>query len=119
MNRRSFLKALGLGGTTGTLAACGIDTNRYYTPVEEILPYVVRPEQTTPGSNTMFATTVLTGHHAYPALAAHRDGRVTMVEGNALAPVDRAVSSPDFFELQRHYSPDRFKGPQRGPSDAR
>lgn len=119
MNRRNFLKALGLGGTTGTLAACGIDTNRYYTPVEEILPYVVRPEQTTPGSNTMFATTILSGHHAYPLLAAHRDGRVTMVEGNALAPVDRAVSSPDFFELQRHYSPDRIRSPERGAGGSR
>ena len=116
MNRRNFLKALGLGGTTGTLAACGLDTNRYYTPVEQILPYVVRPEQTTPGSNTMFATTVLSGPRAYPALAAHRDGRVTMVDGNAVAPVDQAVSSSDFFELQRHYSPDRLTQPQRGGS---
>ena len=48
MNRRDFLNALGLGTATAGLSACGIDDNRYYTPVEQILPYVTRPEQTTP-----------------------------------------------------------------------
>ncbi|MFT5458850.1 MAG: hypothetical protein ACI9K2_005358, partial [Myxococcota bacterium] len=66
MNRRSFLKALGLGGGVSAISACGIDDNRYYTPVEQLLPYVVRPEQTTPGTNTYFATSVLSGPDAYP-----------------------------------------------------
>jgi molybdopterin-containing oxidoreductase family iron-sulfur binding subunit len=116
MNRRSFLKALGLGGGVSAVSACGIDDNRYYTPVEQLLPYVVRPEQITPGINTQFATTLLSGPAAYPVTATHRDGRVIGVEGNLQARVQPAVTSANYFELQRHYSPDRKKTPLAGSS---
>jgi len=114
MDRRSFLKALGLGGGATALTGCGIDNNRYYTPVEEILPYVVRPEQVTPGTNSYFATTVATGPDAWPATAVHRDGRVINVGANTKAPMAPAVPSSSLFELQRHFAPDRIAGPTKG-----
>jgi 3-hydroxyisobutyrate dehydrogenase len=46
----------GITGGASALSACGLDTNRYMTPVEHILPYVVRPEQVVPGTFTFFAT---------------------------------------------------------------
>ncbi|NCG17473.1 MAG: 4Fe-4S dicluster domain-containing protein [Rhodobacterales bacterium] len=111
MNRRNFLQALGVSGGVSTLAACGIDDNRYYTPIEQILPYVVRPEQITPGMPTYFATCIGTGPNAYPALAVHREGRVINVGANTRAPADNAIPVSSFMELQRHYSPDRVKQP--------
>jgi molybdopterin-containing oxidoreductase family iron-sulfur binding subunit len=79
VNRRDFLKALGLGSSVSALSACGLDDNRYYTPIEQVLPYVVRPELTTPGTPSFFATAVASGPSARPLLARHRDGRVINV----------------------------------------
>jgi Fe-S-cluster-containing dehydrogenase component/anaerobic selenocysteine-containing dehydrogenase len=112
LNRRDFLKALGFTGSASVVSACGFDQNYYRTPIEEILPYVVRPEQITPGTPTFFATTVTTGAQAFPVLARHRDGRVVNVGANAKAvPNAPAIPRAAFFELQRHYSPDRIKAP--------
>jgi molybdopterin-containing oxidoreductase family iron-sulfur binding subunit len=111
LNRRDFLKALGVGSATSTLAACGLDTNNYKTPVELVLPYVVKPDQVTPGTPTFFATTVARGPHARPVVARHRDGRVIFVGANRNVEGRAGVASRDFFELQRHYSPDRLKAP--------
>jgi Fe-S-cluster-containing dehydrogenase component/anaerobic selenocysteine-containing dehydrogenase len=113
MNRRSFLKSLGLGGGVSALSACGIDDNVYYTPIEQILPYVTRPEQVTPGVNTHFATSVGTGPNAWPVVSVHRDGRVINVSSNPRAPVPTSVSASHLLEVQRHYSPDRWQQPMR------
>ncbi|MCB9678386.1 MAG: 4Fe-4S dicluster domain-containing protein [Alphaproteobacteria bacterium] len=112
MNRRNFLKALGLGGSASALSACGLDDNRYYTPVEQILPYVVKPESVTPGTPTFFATTITRGPEAHPVLAKHRDGRVVHVGANTRSPWMASIPKGAMLELQKHYSPDRFKGPQ-------
>jgi Fe-S-cluster-containing dehydrogenase component/anaerobic selenocysteine-containing dehydrogenase len=119
LNRRDFLKALGITGGASALSACGIDTNQYLTPVERILPYVVKPEQVTPGTYTFFGTSVTRGPAAHPVTARHRDGRVTFVSANFGTPESKALTSPSvppaaMFELQKHYSPDRLKGPSEG-----
>nr|MBA2319669.1 hypothetical protein [Deltaproteobacteria bacterium] len=114
MNRRSFLQALGVGSSASALSACGLDDNQYFTPVEHVVPYVTRPEQIVPGTPTFFATSVLSGPIAFPAVAINREGRVINVGANHQAPMDPGVSRYAFFELQRHYSPDRFRGPLDG-----
>ena len=116
LNRRTFLKALGLGSGASALSACGLDDNRYVSPIENILPYVVKPEQVTPGTPTFFATSVATGPAAAPVLARHRDGRVINVGSNTRAAEGAphwapAVAPTALFEMQRHYSPDRFTAP--------
>jgi Fe-S-cluster-containing dehydrogenase component/anaerobic selenocysteine-containing dehydrogenase len=113
LNRRDFLKALGLAGATAA-TACGWDDNWYRTPVEEILPYVVKPEQVTPGTPTFFATTVTTGPDAWPVTGRHRDGRVINVGANRQSGLATGVPKAALLELQRHYSPDRLKGPMAG-----
>ena len=115
LNRRDFLKALGLTSVTAA-GACnhGLDTNRYRTPIEDVLPYVVKPEQVTPGTPTFFATTVTSGPDAYPVLARHRDGRVINVENNPHSKMAKGVPKAALLELQRLYSPDRYKAPTKG-----
>ncbi len=112
LNRRDFIKALGLGGGVSALSACGLDDNRYYTPVEQLLPYVVKNEVHTPGTPTFFATTVATGPAAFPVTARHREGRVVNVGANTRAPWAPAVPAAALLGLQRHYSPDRYTGPR-------
>src|SRR6185436_19341933 len=114
MNRRNFLQALGLGGSATALQACGLDDNLYFTPVEHILPYVVRPENTTPGMPTFYATCVGLGPRAWPVLAHHRDGRVINLSANRRAPVPPLVPGAQLLEIQRHWSPDRILDPQQG-----
>jgi len=118
LNRRDFLKALGLTGGAGALTACGLDDNRTYTPIEKVIPYVVRPEQVTPGTPTFFATTVQSGPHAAPVTARHRDGRVITMGANTQAGVHPGVHSTALFEMQRTYSPDRIQQPAVGGAAA-
>lgn len=115
LNRRDFLKALGLAGATAA-SACGIDDNWYRTPVEEVLPYVVKPEQVTPGAPTFFATTVTSGPDAWPVTGRHRDGRVINVGANRQAPVPGAIPKAALMALQLHYAPDRIVSPQGAAS---
>ncbi len=114
LNRRDFLKALGVSTGASALSACGLDDNRVLTPVERILPYVVRDEQTIPGTPTFFATTITRGPYARAVTARHRDGRVVFVSHNPMAPGRPAVGKAPLFELQKAYSPDRLKGPTDG-----
>ncbi len=128
MNRRSFLTALGLGSGATAVAGCGLDDNRYYTPVEKLLPYVTHPIQSTPGTPSFFATAVGTGPRAWPVVSTHRSGRVVNVGANQVAHArgnlgqgernevraPRAVAGSNLFDLQRHYSPDRVRRPTRG-----
>jgi Fe-S-cluster-containing dehydrogenase component/anaerobic selenocysteine-containing dehydrogenase len=119
LNRRDFLKALGVTGSASALSACGLDQNMYATPVENVLPYVVKPDQVTPGTYTFFATTVTRGPHALPVTARHRDGRVTFISANfgvkgARPPTGPAVPAPALYELQKHYNPDRIGAPGQG-----
>ena len=111
------MKAIGLTGVTAA-GACGLDDNRYRTPVEDVLPYVVKPEQVTPGTPTFFATSITSGPTAYPVLARHRDGRVINVESNRKSGMAAAVPKSVLLELQRLYSPDRYRGPVENPGGA-
>jgi Fe-S-cluster-containing dehydrogenase component/anaerobic selenocysteine-containing dehydrogenase len=117
LNRRDFLKAVGLAGAA-TATACGWDDNWYRTPVEELLPYVVKPEQVTPGTPTFFATTITTGPNAWPVTGRHRDGRVVNVGANSQAPgFPGGVPKAALLELQRQYSPERVREPRAAGAD--
>ena len=49
-NRRDFLKFLGFSVTAASLAACE-------TPVNKAIPYVIKPEEITPGVANWYAST--------------------------------------------------------------
>ncbi len=103
IDRRSFLL---------TAAAAAAEAGARYT--NKLVPYVNPPEDTTPGTWTLYATTCREcpagcGMHAW-----HRDGRVTKVEGNPSHPVNHgALCARGQASLQGLYDPDRVRRPLR------
>src|ERR1700754_880426 len=70
--RRDFLKALGFGVGAVTLAAC------QRVPVHKSLPYLIKPEEITPGVANYYASTF----EGNAILVKTREGRPIKVEGN-------------------------------------
>ena len=81
-SRRDFLKFLGFSLTAATLAACE-------TPVTKSIPYVVKPEEVTPGVPNYYATTYYDGLDYASILVKTREGRPIFIEGNKLSGVSK------------------------------
>ena len=104
IKRRDFLKVLGVTGASATLTGC--------SEPERLLPYVVAPDEITPGVATWY-TTVCGGCSAQCGMWVRtREGRAVKVEGNPNHPVSRGgLCSKGHATLQHLYNPDRFHGP--------
>jgi molybdopterin-containing oxidoreductase family iron-sulfur binding subunit len=73
-NRRDFLKMLGFSVSAATIAAsCRI-------PVKKAIPYVIKPEEITPGVANYYASTFCDGNDFCPVLVKVRDGRPIKIE---------------------------------------
>jgi molybdopterin-containing oxidoreductase family iron-sulfur binding subunit len=79
-NRRDFLKFLGFSVTAASLAACE-------TPVNKAIPYVVKPEEITPGVANWYASTYYDGNDYASIIVKTREGRPIKIEGNTLSKV--------------------------------
>lgn len=112
MNRRDFLKVLGVTGSA-SLAGCEYLDPR--VPYENVLPYVVVPDQTLPGVPTWFATQCGECSAGCGVIARNREGRVVKLEGNPDHPTNKGnLCSRGQASIQGTYSPDRFAGPRKG-----
>ena len=67
-SRRDFLKVMGFSTAAVALAACE-------TPVNKSIPYVVKPEEITPGVANFYASTFYDGHDYASVLVKTREGR--------------------------------------------
>ena len=79
-NRRDFLKFLGFSVTAASLAACE-------TPVNKAIPYVVKPEEITPGVANWYASTYYDGNDYAAVIVKTREGRPIKIEGNEFSKV--------------------------------
>lgn len=106
IKRRDFLKAVGVSGAGATIAGCSTGE------VERLLPYVVAPEEITPGVATWY-TTVCGGCPSGCGMWVRtREGRAVHVEGNPDHPVSQGgLCSKGHATLQHLYNPDRYHGP--------
>ncbi len=77
-SRRDFLKFVGFSVTAATLAACE-------APVMKSIPYVVKPEEITPGVANYYASAYFDGFDFAPILVKTREGRPIHIEGNKLS----------------------------------
>jgi MoCo/4Fe-4S cofactor protein with predicted Tat translocation signal len=76
-SRRDFLKVMGFSTAAVALAACE-------APVNRSIPYVVKPEEVTPGVANFYATTFYDGHDYAAVLVKTREGRPIKIEPNDL-----------------------------------
>jgi len=81
-NRRDFLKFLGFSVTAASLAACE-------TPVNKAIPYVVKPEEITPGVANWYASTYFDGNDYASIIVKTREGRPIKIEGNELSGITK------------------------------
>ena len=101
-SRRDFLKFLGFSTAAATLAACE-------TPITKSIPYVVKPEEITPGVANWYASTFYDGNDFANVLVKTREGRPIFIKGNDLpsssSPNARVISS-----VLSLYDSNRLKG---------
>jgi len=104
-SRRDFLKFLGFTTAAATLAACE-------TPVNKAIPYVVKPEEITPGVANYYGSTMYDGHDFASILVKTREGRPIKIEANKTAINARIQAS-----VLSLYDSGRLKNPMKSSSD--
>ncbi len=105
LNRRDFLKIIGLTGTTAAIG-CSSESGR------TLVPYIIPPEEIIPGEATWYASICRECPSGCGLLAKNRDGRVIKVEGNPLHPINQGkLCARGQASVQGLYNPDRIRGP--------
>jgi anaerobic selenocysteine-containing dehydrogenase/Fe-S-cluster-containing dehydrogenase component len=108
VERREFLKLVGVTGA-GTMTAC----DQKVGP-QALIPYLVPPENVTPGIPTWYASTCRECPAGCGVHVKTRDGRVIKLEGNPNHPVNQGkLCARGQMATQRLYDPDRLRGPRR------
>src|SRR5207237_2073255 len=109
IDRRRFLKVLGVTGAgAAALSACGIVSE----PTEKLIPYLIQPEDQSPGTATYYATTCRECAAGCGLQVRVREGRAVKLEGNPDSPINRGrLCARGQAALQGLYNPDRIPHP--------
>lgn len=106
-SRRDFLKLFGFSVSTAALAAS------CEKPVSKAIPYLIKPEELTPGKANYYATSYFDGDQYSSILVKTREGRPIKIEGNELSPVNGSSSNAIIqASLLGLYDTYRYKGPK-------
>src|SRR3546814_216954 len=106
--RRDFLKALGFGVGAVTLAAC----NR--TPVHKAVPYLIKPEEITPGIPNFYASS----YKGQSVLVRTREGRPILLEANpAAVGLNCGTDAATQASVLDLYDQSKLKGPKFNGAD--
>jgi molybdopterin-containing oxidoreductase family iron-sulfur binding subunit len=104
--RRDFLKFLGFSVAAATLAACE-------APVVKAVPYVVKPEDVTPGVANWYASSYYDGYSYASVLVKTREGRPIHIKGNRDHGFTKGAINPQIAaSVLSLYDGERLKGPQ-------
>lgn len=105
-SRRDFLKTLGFSvAAAAVVASCK-------RPVDKAIPYLVKPEEVTPGMANYYASSFFEGNEYCSVLVKVRDGRPIKIEGNDLSSVSqRGTSARVQASVLNLYDDARFKTP--------
>ncbi len=110
--RRDFLKFMGFSVAAATLAACE-------TPVVKSIPYVVKPEDITPGVANYYASTYYDGNDYGNILVKTREGRPIHIKGNKKFGLGAgAVNSRINASVIGLYDSARLQNPRKGGADS-
>ena len=104
--RRDFLKFLGFSVAAATLASCE-------APVTKAIPYVIKPENVTPGMPTWYASTYYDGASYASILVKTREGRPIFVKGNPDFGFTKGNVNPQIVaSVLSLYDSTKLKGPK-------
>ncbi len=110
-SRRGFLKTTITGGTAALLTACNND------PVEELIPFLIPPDDFVPGKSIHFATVCKECPAQCGMVIRTREGRAVKAEGNPLHPTSKGgLCAVGQASLQGLYHPRRVRGPFQSDS---
>ena len=110
-SRRDFLKFLGFTTAAATLAACE-------TPVTRSIPYVVKPEEITPGIANYYATSLFDGFDSANVLVKTREGRPIKIQNNKLSKYNGHANARVNASVLSLYDSKRIQGPTINGEDA-
>ncbi|MFO7893394.1 MAG: 4Fe-4S dicluster domain-containing protein [Longimicrobiales bacterium] len=101
MERRDFLKVLGVAGAGAAATGCSTEPDR-------LIPYLVQPEQTVPGMATHYRTTCRECPAGCGLTVRTREGRAVKAEGTADSPISHGkLCARGQASLHGLYDPDR------------
>ncbi len=105
-SRRNFLKLMGFSITAASVvASCK-------RPVQKAIPYLIKPEEVTPGNALYYASTYFDGTEYGSILVKSRDGRPIKIEGNKLSGISAGKTSARVqASVLSLYDEARYKGP--------
>lgn len=110
INRRDFLKVLGLGGSSLALAGCG--NTDVQSGVEIIMPNVHPEDFVVPGLSVFYASTCTQCGSACGVMGRVREGRVLKMEGNPESFISGGkICGLGQAAVQVQYNPDRLTQP--------
>jgi hypothetical protein len=87
LDRREFLKVVGASAGAAATVGCS-------DPVDKLIPYLIQPEEITPGLPLYYASTCLECPVGCGLHVKTREGRPIKLEGNPEHPVNRARCAP-------------------------
>jgi molybdopterin-containing oxidoreductase family iron-sulfur binding subunit len=102
-SRRDFLKYLGFSTAAASLAACE-------APIQKVIPFVVKPEQTVAGVANWYASSFYDGNEFASLLIKNREGRPILLKSNDLCN-QGGVSARIQASVLNLYDSSRLKGP--------
>ncbi|MCW8957084.1 MAG: hypothetical protein OQL09_09385, partial [Gammaproteobacteria bacterium] len=112
INRRAFLKLMGVSGSGLFLTLHGCGNASLEEGKETVMSYIDPEDFVIPGEEVWYATTC---HQCPAACGLHarvREGRVRKLEGNPASPINHGRLCPmGQAGLQLHYHPDRITQP--------
>ena len=110
LDRRDFLKIVGLSAGAAATVACD--------PPEKLIPYVIQPEEITPGIAVNYASTCQECPVGCGLHVKTREGRPIKFEGNPEHPVNQGkLCGRGQVGISRAYHPDRITGPATRAGD--
>ena len=102
MERRDFLKVLGVAGAGATAAGCAGEPDR-------LIPYLVQPEEIVPGVATQYRTTCRECPAGCGMTVSTREGRAIKADGSAASPISHGkLCARGQASLHGLYDPDRI-----------
>lgn len=105
LNRRDFLKVIGLGAAGSALPGCGGETAK-------LIPAVLPDEEIVPGVAHWYASVCRECEAGCGIIVRVMEGRAKKIEGNPDHPLNRGkLCALGQASLQGLYNPDRIRGP--------